>query len=62
MDQELTQCLLVAVPAFVAQMEDHRRVYTIDLNLVERFIMRAELLLELLRVLTGTLAVSTLLA
>ena len=58
MDQELTQCL-VAVPAFVAQMEDHRRVYTIDLNLVEWFIMRAELLLELLHVLTGTLAVST---
>ena len=50
MDEELNQCLN-SIPGFVAQLEEQR--YTTDLNLMEWFIMRAELFLGLLRVLTG---------
>ena len=49
MDEELNQCLN-SIPSFVAQLEEQR--YTTDLNLMEWFIMRAELFLGLLRVLT----------
>lgn len=50
MDLELNQCLN-AIPGFVAQLE--MEVHSTDLNLVEWLIMRAELFLELLRVLSG---------
>ena len=50
MDEELNQCLN-SIPGFVVQLEEQR--YTTDLNLMEWFIMRAELFLGLLRVLTG---------
>ena len=46
MDEELNQCLN-SIPSFVAQLEEQR--YTTDLNLMEWFIMRAELFLGLLR-------------
>ena len=51
MDVELVQCL-VALPNLVTEMEEHSVVSTLDVNLVEWFIMRTELFLELLRVLT----------
>ena len=50
MDEELNQCLN-SIPGFVAQLEG--QMHSVDLNLIERLIMRAELFLELLRVLTG---------
>ena len=37
---------LNSIPGFVAQLEGQR--YSVDLNLIERLIMRAELFLELL--------------
>ena len=55
MDEELSQCLN-GIPSFVARLEEQR--HTVDLNLLERLIMRAELFLELLRVLTGKFTVS----
>ena len=51
MDQELNQCLN-AIPSFVSQLE--AQVHSSDLNLIEWLTMRAELFLQLLRVLTGT--------
>ena len=54
MDQDLNQCLST-IPGFVDQLE--AEVYSTDLNLIEWLIMRAELLLELLRVLSGKFSV-----
>ena len=45
MDEELNQC----IPSLVARLEEQR--YTSDLNLMEWFMTRAELFLELLHVL-----------
>ena len=42
---------LSTIPSFVDQLE--AELYSTDLNLVEWLILRAELLLELLRVLSG---------
>lgn len=55
MDQELNLCLN-AIPSFVSQLEG--QVYSSDLNLIEWLIMRAELFLQLLRVLTGTIVIN----
>ena len=52
MDVELGQCLM-ALPSLVAQMEEHSVSSSVDLNLIEWFILRTELFLELLRVLNG---------
>ena len=50
MDEELSQCL-VTIPSFLTQVDERR--YTTDLNLIESFVQRCELYLELLRVLAG---------
>ena len=59
MDVELGQSLM-ALPTLVAQMEEHSMTSSVDINLIEWFIMRIELFLELLRVLTRELIIDLL--
>ena len=51
MDVELGQCLM-ALPTLVGQMEELSVTSSVDINLIEWLILRTELFLELLRVLT----------
>ena len=52
MDVELCQCLM-ALPTLVSQMEEQSAISSVDINLIEWFLLRTELFFELLRVLTG---------
>ena len=60
MDVELGQCLM-ALPTLVTQMEKHSMTSSVDINLIEWFILRIELFLKLLCVLTRKLIIDLLL-